>query len=182
MVAACAECIETVVSAIPGAAVAASVVRRFRSADGRLRLDFEKLSMILNPLTGEQIILNHLTHEARIMLPSISIPLAVPIPGVPGIPALPAPPALPPEPNLVALGTAIVDGLMVEGVRHVFAAVDGVLPAIASWEVWTNTKLQMPVFTQTIGSFGVRTCICKCAAIEPPASAFQIPASYSIVH
>lgn len=177
-VAACAECIETTVPALAGAALAASIVRRLRSADGRMRVDFDNFSMISNPATGEQILLNHLAQEARILLAAVAVPPGGPIPAVPGFPGAPA---LPSEPNVVALGKMIVDGLELEGIRHVFAAVDGVPPSITSWEQWVNTKLQMPVFTQTIGSFGVRTCICKCTPVEPSASAFQIPANYTVI-
>ena len=179
LVAACAECIETTVPAQPSAAVLASVVLRFRAADGRLRVDFGNFSMLTNPATGEQILLNHLAQEARIFVNQVPIPPQLPIPAIPGLPTVPA---FPPEPNLVALGKIIVDGLPVEGVRHVFAAIDSLSPPpITSWEVWTNTSLQMPVFTRTVGSFGVRTCVCKCTAAEPPASTFQIPANYTVI-
>jgi hypothetical protein len=47
--------------------------------------------------------------------------------------------------------------------------------------VWTSAKLQMPVLTRTIGSFGVRTCVCKCAPVEPPASLFEIPSGYTVI-
>jgi hypothetical protein len=176
--AACAECIDATVPALPGAALVASVVRRFRDAEGRLRVDFATFSTITDPVTGERILLDHLAQEARILAGKVPIPPQLPVPGIPGLPAAPG---LPPAPNLVALGKLTVEGMAVEGVRHIFAAIDGMLPPITSWEVWTNTALQMPVFTQTIGGFGVRTCICKCAAVEPPASAFQIPANYTVV-
>lgn len=175
LVAACAECTETTVPAIPGAAKVESIIRRFRAADGRLRVDFGTFSMLTNPANGERILLNHLTQEVRILLNQVPISPGLPIPNIPG---LPAPPSAPPEPNVLALGKAIVDGLEVEGLRHVFSAIDSL---IASWEVWTSTKLQMPVFTRTIGSFGVRTCICKCIQVEPPASMFQIPANYTVI-
>jgi len=172
--AACAECVETTTPAIPGAAAVTSVIRRFRAADGRLRVDFDTVSMLTDPATGERILLNHLTREARILAVQVPIAPGLPIPQIPGLPAVPS---APPEPNVVALGTRLVDGLEVEGVRHVF----GVDAQISSWEMWTNSKLQMPVFTRTIGSFGVRTCTCKCAQVEPPATAFQIPADYTVI-
>jgi len=179
LVAACAECVETTVPALPGAALASSVIRRFRSADGRLRVDFESFSIIIDPATGERILLNHLVLEARILAAEVPTPPQLSVPGIPGLPAAPG---LPPEPNVIALGKAVVDGLELEGVRHVFAAIDAILPPpITSWETWVSTKLQMPVFTRTIGSFGVRTCICKCTPVEPPASAFQIPEGYSVI-
>ena len=176
--AACAECIETTVPAVPGAAVAASIMRRYRAADGRLRVDFQNFSMIVDPAAGERIMLDHLAQEARVLASQVPVPPGITIPGVPGLPPVPA---FPPAPNPVALGKALVEGLEIEGVRHVFEAIDGVIPPITSWEVWTDTKLQMPVFTQTIGSFGIRTSICKCTPVEPPESLFQIPANYTVI-
>jgi hypothetical protein len=116
--------------------------------------------------------------EARVLLDGI--------PGLPGgqIPTVPGfteSVSLPAIPNVVALGKTFVQGLEVEGVRHIFQALDALTPPpIASWEVWTSTKLQMPVFTRTIGSFGVRTCVCKCLPVEPPAALFQIPTNYNV--
>lgn len=173
--AACAECVETTIPALPGAQPLSSIVRRFRAADGRLRVDYATFSMLTDPATGERILLNHATQEARIVAAEISISPGLPIPAIPGLPTVPA---VPPEPNVVALGKAIVDGLEVEGVRHVFGAIGSL---ISSWEMWANSKLQMPVFTQTIGSFGVRTCVCKCVEVAPPASAFQIPDHYRVI-
>lgn len=176
LVAVCAECIETTLPAQPGSPPLESVIKRFRAADGKLRVDFGNFSMITDPASAERILLNHLTQEAQILIDETPIPPELPLPDIPGPPALPS---LPPEPNVVALGKALIDGLEVEGVRHVFSTLDS--PSVTSWEVWTNTKLQMPVFTRTVGSFGVRTCICKCTPVEPPASLFQVPASYTVI-
>ncbi len=175
LVAACAECIETTLLA--GAQPLQSLVRRFRAADGRLRVDFGNFSILTNPATLERIFLDHLATEARIILDKIPALPGISIPGIPGIPGLPAIPSLPAAPNVIALGAAFINGLELEGVRHVFGALD----SIASWEEWISTKLQMPVFTKTVGSFGVRTCICKCVPVEPPASTFQVPTNYTVI-
>jgi hypothetical protein len=49
-------------------------------------------------------------------------------------------------------------------------------------EVWTSTKLKLPVLTKTQGSFGEQICKCKYSeAGEPAASLFQIPPDYKQV-
>jgi len=175
LIAASAECIETTQPAQLGAVALASLLRRFQAADGRLRVDFGAISMITNPATGERILLDHLAQLARILPVA---PALAGLAGMPVVPGLPAAPGLPGVPAVVALGMSIVNGLEAEGMRYVFQAVGS---PIASWEVWTSTKLKMPVLTRTIGSFGVRTCICKCSPVEPPASTFQIPSNYTVV-
>lgn len=183
LVAACAECLETTQGAQPGALPTESPLRRFRAADGKLRVDFGRMSLITNPATGERLLLDHLAREARILLGEApNIPSGPSLPGAPGLPTPPGAPGLPNVPNVVSLGKSVINGLEVEGMRYVFQALDPRSPpSIASWEVWTSTKLQMPVLTRTVGSFGVRTCICKCTPLEPPASLFQIPAGYTVI-
>ena len=179
VIAVCAECIETTLHAGPGALPLESAIKRFRAADGKLRIDFEKTSIITDPATGERILLDHLAREARILIDEVPIPAEPP---VPNIPRLPSAPSLPTGPNVVTLGKDFIEGLEVEGMRYVFEALDPLSPpSITSWEVWTSTKLQMPVLTRTVGSFGVRTCICKCTPVEPPASMFQVPTGYTVI-
>jgi hypothetical protein len=180
VVAVCAECIETTQHALPGALPLESQIRRFRAADGKLRVDFGKTSIITDPATGERILLDHLLREARILMDEVpSIPAE---PALPGIPRPPAVPGLPNPPDVVALGKDFIEGQEVEGMRYVFQALNPLSPpSITSWEVWTSTKLQMPVLTRTVGSFGVRTCICKCTPVAPPASTFQVPTGYTVI-
>ena len=179
LVAVCAECIETTQHALPGALPLESLIRRFRAADGKLRVDYGKISIITDPATGERILLDHLAREARILIDELPIPSEPPLPT---IPRLPVAPGLPTAPNVVALGKDFIEGLEVEGTRYVFQALDPLSPpSITSWEVWTSTKLQMPVLTRTVGAFGVRTCICKCTPVEPPASMFQVPTGYTVI-
>ena len=175
LVAASAECIETTLPAQLGALPLESLLRRFQAADGRLRVDFGALSIITNPATGERILLDHLAQVARILT---GAPVLAGVAGLLAVPGLPVPPGLPGVPAMVALGMDIINGLEVEGMRYVFQALGS---PITSWEVWTSTKLKMPVLTRTIGSFGVRTCICKCTPVEPPASTFQVPSTYTVV-
>ena len=179
LVAACAECIETTQHSLPGGLPLESLIRRFRAADGKLRVDFGKTSIITDPATGERILLDHLAREARILIDEVPIPSEPPLPNLPRLPAVPG---VPSAPNVVALGKDFMEGLEVEGMRYVFQVLDPLSPpSITSWEVWTSTKLQMPVLTRTVGSFGVRTCICKCTAAEPPVSMFQVPMGYTVI-
>ena len=179
VVAACAECVETTLPAIPGAQPLESLIRRYRAADGRVRVDLERISIITNPMTQERILLDHIAMEARILMEEVAIPQEPALPQIPGIPAVPG---IPNAPNVVQLGKDFIDGLEVEGLRYVFAALDPLeLPTITSWEIWTSTKLQMPVLTRTTGAFGVRTCKCTCAAMNPPESMFQVPTGYRVV-
>ena len=49
-------------------------------------------------------------------------------------------------------------------------------------EVWTSTKLHVPLLTKVTGSFGQQTNRCKSPSVgEPPASKFQIPPGYKVV-
>jgi len=166
---------------LAGIESAASVIRRFRAADGRMRVDFGSFSILTDPASIERIVLDHVAMEARILLDAVpSIP-GVAIPNVPSVQAEFGV-TIPSAPNLVALGKTIVDGLEVEGVRFVFQVLDPLIPPpILSWEVWTSVSLQMPVLTRTIGSFGVRTCTCKCVQVEPPPQMFQIPSGYAVI-
>jgi hypothetical protein len=77
------------------------------------------------------------------------------IPKLPDLPGMPKPPELakpePPKPPEVPTVT----------------------------EVWTSTKLQIPVLTRITGPFGKQTCHCKnLSGAEPPASLFEIPKDY----
>jgi hypothetical protein len=179
---ACANCVETIQYAVPGAPPLQIPSQQFRSLEGKLRLDTGTTSLITDPATGERILLDHLALEARILTPAVQIP---------GTPAAPAIPSLPPA-ALAAiagaaaamgaaksqnLGKAIMEGLEVVGMRYVFQPPN----VLSSWEVWTSTKLQLPVMTQTIGTFGSRLCICKCTPMQPPATLFQIPPGYRVV-
>lgn len=183
--AACADCLQTTIPSIPGTNPEQLAMQQFRSAEGKLRFDFGTTSMILNPQAQIQIFLNHLTQEARI------IPNVPAMPGMPAIPGMSAMPGMhaipmggaipglnvPGQPQIQQLGTRVIQGLEAEGMRYVFP-IGG---AISSWEVWTSTKLKMPVMTTTIGSFGQKTCTCKCSPVSPPPSTFDIPPGYTVI-
>jgi len=163
------------VLALAGAVVQQIATKQFRSLEGKIRLDFDTSSLISDPLTQVRILLDHLAMEARILLPEPNLPA---VPGIPAIPefALPAIPSVP-NVNIVNLGISVIDGLEAEGLRYVFDA----MGSIASWEVWLSTKLQLPIITKIIGSFGERTTVCKCTAADVPDSLFQIPPGYTVI-
>jgi hypothetical protein len=178
-IAACAECIETTQHAQLGAQPQQSLLQRFRAADGKLRIDFGAISIISDPATGERILLDHLAQQARILMDEVHLPSeSLNIPGLPNVPGPPNVPGLSTATSAVSLGKNFIEGMEVEGMRYVFQALDS---PITSWEVWTSTKLLMPVLTRAIGSFGVRTCICKCTPVAPPASLFQVPSGYTVI-
>ena len=155
-----------------------NALQHFRSLEGKLRFNFGTTSLIINPLTGVQILLNHLTMEARI--------LAAAAAGLASIPPLPhisigMPPGLSADiakaAQIVQLGIAFIQGHEAQGMRYLFPP--GGL--ITSWEVWTSIRLQIPVLTTTIGIFGVRTCACTLTATPPAPSMFEIPPGYTII-
>ncbi len=203
------ECLTVIQPARPGSAAQQSVSKVFRSADGKMRIDSGNTSVIMDPARQQTILLDHLKKEARVV--PIAQP-SMPQPSVPGLGAvaggLPGAPQAPAV-NVQDLGKGLMDGLEVEGKRYTFPppnlpkppgapsappvpqmhlpAAPGVPqvpqpPPLATSEVWTSTKLQLPVLTKTTGDFGQQTCHCKYSdAVEPPASLFQIPPEYKPV-
>ena len=172
----------------------------FRSIDGRTRFDSGTTSVITDPAKQQTIILDHLKKEASIIPMLPTPPAPPPIPG--GLPAAPTLPAALHLVNVQELGKSIIEGHEVLGKRYTFQPPDAPkLPAIpqppailgmqlpklpqppqlplTTSEVWTSTKLQLPVLTKTTGSFGEQTCRCRYAeSAEPPPATFQIPPDY----
>ena len=53
---------------------------------------------------------------------------------------------------------------------------------VQTLEVWTHTKLKVPVLTKANGMPGLQSSVCKDAkGGEPPASLFQIPPGYKLI-
>jgi len=182
--AACAECMETVQLSLPGALLQQLPTRLFRSLEGQLRFDFGTMSLVIDPIAGIRMMLDHVALEARMLAAAVQLPG---MPGMPGMPQMPGM-AMPPIPsagvnfNIVKLGKAILEGLEVEGIQYVFAILDPLKPPpITLWEIWTSTKLQLPVMTKIIGAFGQRINICKCVGVPPPPTAFQVPPGYTVI-
>lgn len=133
-------------------------------------MNFGDISIINNPAAGLRIVLDHVLKQARTMpMPAGGGGM----PGMPGfqMPGLPGGPAAAPGMNVVQLGKAFMQGQQVEGQRHTFG------PASVA-EVWTSTKLRLPVLTTFTGDFGQQTCRCTPLGVEPNPSAFQIPPGY----
>jgi hypothetical protein len=173
-----------------------SASKVFRSIDGRTRFDSGTTSVITDPSKQQTIILDHLKKEASIIPMMPAPPGPPPIPG--GLPAV-APPQAPRLVNIQELGKSIIEGHEVEGKRYTFQPPDAPkLPAVpqppaipgvqvppppqsplTTSEVWTSTKLKLPVLTKTTGGFGEQTCRCRYAeSAEPPPATFQIPPDY----
>jgi hypothetical protein len=178
-----------------------------RNSAGQMRLDFPNTSVITNPAGGYAAVLNHLKQEVHI----VPIPKAPEMPQMPGAPGMPAMPTSMPPMHVEDLGKGMVEGVEVEGKRYTMMnppaipkmpempkapampAAPGMpkapqippepavkMPPIVT-EVWSCTKLKMPVLTTVTGPFGQTTCYCKHAAGEPSPSSFQIPPNYTQV-
>ncbi len=200
---ACAEC-QTVTQAAKGGAPQQSASQVFRASDGKMRIDAGNISVITDPKALQSIVLDHLTKEARILPMQPALPGAPPLGAPPsfapkGAPALPTTPAM----AVQELGKQVIGGLEAEGKRYTIPPPipklpsgqmpqvpgmpqqpappkPGQMPTIA--EVWTSTKLGLPVLTKMTGAFGQLTTACKAAPIaEPHPSLFQIPAGYKPV-
>jgi hypothetical protein len=161
----------------------------FRSAEGKLRVDTGNMSVITDLQAKQSVILDHLTKEARIssMQPPLG-PDGLPLPNFPTIPEIPGPP---PPMNVKDLGKRFIEGHEVEGKEYIIQKVPKVPglqlpnapqpPPITS-EVWTSTKLQLPVLTRLKGSFGEQLCHCRVTEmVAPNPQMFQIPPDYKVV-
>jgi hypothetical protein len=95
----------------------------------------------------------------------------VQLPQAPKPPAAPAPPSLkPPAPGMPPMPQAPQPPQVPKPPQ----------PETLTSEVWTSTKLHMPVLTKTAGSFGQQTNYYKYATGEPHPSVFQIPPGYKL--
>lgn len=185
--AACADCIETTNFVQAGLAPLQNAMQQFRSAEGKMRINLGMMSLISNPLTQVRMILNHASLEVRIIQPP-QIPGAPQVPGIkmPQIPQIPGMQFGLPQiaadiskaAQIAQLGKALIDGHEAQGVRYLI----GAAAALTVWEMWTSTKLSLPVLTKLTASFGERVCVCKCTAIETPPSMYEIPPGYKVVN
>ena len=104
-------------------------------------------------------------------------------PGVPQLkaPALSQPPGLPKPPSLP-------QGLQAPKPPGASLGKPPALPQppspnpIHTVEVWTSTKLKVPMLTKIAGGPSPQTAVCKqLVAAEPPAHFFQIPQGYKVI-
>ncbi|HUQ95239.1 MAG TPA: hypothetical protein VM120_26415 [Bryobacteraceae bacterium] len=165
----------------------------FRSADGKIRVDSGRMSVITDPASKQSVVLDHLTKEAHLS----SLPQMPQVPqfGPPGLPDLtpPGPPV-----NVKDLGKKFIEGHEVDGKMYTFDLPvkppgfppapkipnlpQGPDPSKITSEVWTSTKLQLPVLTKTAGAFGETIRHCKCSELkESSPELFQIPPDYKTV-
>jgi hypothetical protein len=192
---ACGDCVTTTkLAGQPGAGPQQFTSKLFRSSDGKVRVDSGNTSVITDPVGQQTIILDHVKKEAGICPMDVEFPKPSPAGTPSGAPPA-VPTSSPPPLNVQDLGKKFIDGHEVEGKRYT-------LPPLASMpvqtpssrlpntpqvphpphtisEVWTSTKLNLPVLTKTTGGFGEQTCHCKYTdSGEPAPSLFQIPADY----
>ncbi|HWF45954.1 MAG TPA: hypothetical protein VG168_03025 [Bryobacteraceae bacterium] len=201
----CSNCVTTTQLAKEGAIPNQVPSSILRSSTGQMRVDFPNTSVITNPAGGYAIMLNHLKQEAHV----VPIPQAPQMPQMPGMGAMPGMPSSLSHVKVEDLGMGMVEGVEVMGKRYTMnppgmpkmpsmpqepamPQAPGMpqmpampkppaMPPLVS-EIWSSTKLKMPVLTTVTGAFGQTTCYCKHAALgEPPATAFQIPPNYTQV-
>jgi hypothetical protein len=152
----------------------------YRSSAGKLRVDSGDKSVITDFIARRTVTLDHPGKEA------VVAPLKEAAGGFgTGALAGAAASALPSSPpNVEDLGKSFIDGLEVTGKRFTFQPPSAPgLPVVPQAptvsEVWTSTRLQLPVLTKTTGSFGEQTCRCKYTeSAEPAPSLFEIPPDY----
>ena len=182
----------------PGANPQETLSRMCRSSDGKIRCDSGHTTVITDLASRQTIMIDHLAKEAQVF------PMQQ-IPGAQFGQAALAAAATPPSMRLVNvqdLGKSFIEGQEVVGKRFTFQPPGA--PAIPSLpqppafpagqppgmpnlpqppltvsEVWTSTKLELPVLTKTTGSFGEQVQRCRYTESgEPSASVFQIPQGY----
>jgi hypothetical protein len=168
-----------------------------RSSDGKVRVDTGNTSLISNPKEQHAILLDHATKEARIV-PLQGTPPQLGIPPMgPGVPSAPSPAA--PPMKVQDLGKSFIEGHEVDGKRYIVQppaasaappspqgpqkpGLPTAPPVPTTVDVWTSSKLGLPVMTQVTGPFGQQTCVCKTApTAEPHPGLFQIPPGYTPV-
>jgi hypothetical protein len=193
-----ADCVTVTKPAQPDAAAQQFTHRLARAGDGKTRVDSGTSSVIMDPAKGRTILLDHIKKEAQIV--PMQPPETPQMPG--GMPNL-APPSLPKPPgplHVQDLGKGFIEGHEVDGKRFITPPTMPEIPQMPQLpgmpgtpqppappqvptvsDIWTSTKLKLPVLTKTTGSFGEQTCHCRCAEIpEPNPSVFEIPPDYKV--
>jgi hypothetical protein len=176
-----------------------------RSGDGKTRTDSGNTSVIADPKAQQVTVLDHLTKEAHIMPMQPAPPSPPQLPQKPGMPPTGAapPPFQPPAMHVQDLGKSVIDGHEVDGKRYIIQPpapppppqapqVPGGPPPAppkppaaqkpTTADLWTSTKLGLPVMSQVTGPFGKQTSYHKIAeTMEPHPAMFQIPPGYKQV-
>jgi hypothetical protein len=172
-----------------------------RASDGKLRIDAGNISVITDPKAQHAIILDHLNKEARLLPMQPAQPGALPAGAAAASFAVPSASAM----GVEDLGKKLIAGHEVDGKRYIIQppkppqapqikipGAPGMPPGMpqrpqpaqmaTTAEVWTSTKLGLPVLTKVTSASGQLTCACKAApAAEPHPALFQIPPEYKPV-
>ncbi len=143
-------------------------------------------------MNGHEVVGQQFTHPTP---PALGMPGAPAIPGVPAMPKIPGMPAMPKIPGMPA-APALAGMPAAPKIPGMPAApaIPGAPSAPAPpgmpaaphpptvTEVWTSTKMHLPMLTKATGPFANFSSTCKSAIPgEPHPSVFQIPAGYKLV-
>ena len=101
-----------------------------------------------------------------------------PPPQPPQAPQLPQKPQMPQMPQISGMQKPALPG-MPQPPQAPAPPVPPPPPTVT--EVWTSTKLKLPVLTKTDGPFGQQMCQCKLSEMPPPPHLFQPPPDYKLV-
>ncbi|MBI4876488.1 MAG: hypothetical protein HY822_17775 [Acidobacteria bacterium] len=181
------ECVTTFQPAQPGAAPQESISRMYRSAEGKIRCDAGNSTVILDLATQQTTMLDHVT-KAVSVVPMQKLPAGQYDPS--GLAGAVAPPAA--ISKVQNLGRSIIDGHEVEGKLYTLQPPAVPQPPsmpqapqlppspVTTAEVWTSTRLHLPVLRKMTGDFGQQTTRCRyIEAREPDPALFQVPAGYA---
>lgn len=191
-----------------GLAAVQSAYRLSRAGNGNTRVDSGNTSVISNPSAGHTILLDHVEKTATIPPAPSAIPA---LPGMPPIPHLGVP-GTAPTVQVQDLGKGMIQGHEVQGKRYLIQppampnipmpqppavqapgmpkapgapgtqSAPNAPPAPITTDVWTSTKMHLPMVTQMNGGFGQLTHACQAVSPgEPHPAAFQIPPDYKVI-
>jgi hypothetical protein len=205
-----AECVTTTKLAQEGASPQQAATRIFRSDDGKVRVDTADKSVITDMAKQHTIVLDHLKQEAQVFPmpqtpPPPSMPGAPAPPGMPQAPSMPKmsvqdlgkgfieghevegkryiiqPPEMPQMPQAPQMQKPGMPKAPTSPGMPKPPDLPQAPPPPTVSEVWTSTKLKMPVLTKTTGGFGEQVQHCKCSEMpHPDPSLFQIPPGYKV--
>jgi hypothetical protein len=136
---------------------------------------------------GKTILQGHEVEGKRFVTPALAPPKppAFQMPAIPQTPQIPGmPPVVPKLPQMPGMPPVVPKPPQMPGMPAAPASPHP--PASpqppATTEVWSSTKMGVPILTKMSGSFGQLTQVCHSAIPgEPHPSAFQIPQGYKVM-